>query len=249
MLEANLALLRTTAATVTVLGRSADENAIRGAVAHADGVLLSGGGLSDTWQDLVDQRPALLTEAVRRSVPVVAGGQTIGPLLRRAARCAGRCTRRRGAARCPRAAPHWRSPRGSASAPTASSTRSTMRSCSPGRRRSTARCPRTAVHRRHARRLVRLRGGIAGLRGGGAARGRGGRARPGARVAPHVASWASARRRRPCRRPAGAPRRAAGSACHVLPVLPVAEAGRVSSTRPDGLVPLPPAGFATCREA
>ncbi len=84
MLDANLALIRGAApeTKVTVLGRSADNDAIRSAVGGADGVLLSGGGnLSDTWPWLVGQRLTLLEEALRRALPVVTGGQTIGPAL------------------------------------------------------------------------------------------------------------------------------------------------------------------------
>lgn len=49
---------------------------------EADGLFLSGGGnLSSTWPELLRQRIALLREARRRGLPVVTGGQTIGPAL------------------------------------------------------------------------------------------------------------------------------------------------------------------------
>jgi polysaccharide pyruvyl transferase WcaK-like protein len=49
---------------------------------EAGGLFLSGGGnLSSTWPELLRQRIALLREARRRGLPVVTGGQTIGPAL------------------------------------------------------------------------------------------------------------------------------------------------------------------------
>jgi polysaccharide pyruvyl transferase WcaK-like protein len=56
--------------------------AIAAALDSASGLFLSGGGnLSSSWPDLLSQRVLLLREARRRGLPVVAGGQTIGPEL------------------------------------------------------------------------------------------------------------------------------------------------------------------------
>ena len=53
------------------------------AVAHADGVIVSGGGnLSSTWPDLLYERIALLCLARTFGKPAVVLGQTIGPALR-----------------------------------------------------------------------------------------------------------------------------------------------------------------------
>jgi polysaccharide pyruvyl transferase WcaK-like protein len=82
MLDANLATLAELAptASVTVLGRSATRTQITQGVARADGVLLSGGGnLSSSWPDLLEQRITLLEAAAAAGVPLVTGGQTIGP--------------------------------------------------------------------------------------------------------------------------------------------------------------------------
>ena len=82
MVDANVARLEDAGAVVTVLGRDAGPTAIAAALAGADGALLSGGGnLSDTWPALLEQRIVFLEDAARRSLPVVAGGQTIGPDL------------------------------------------------------------------------------------------------------------------------------------------------------------------------
>ena len=62
---------------------------IAAALDGADGLLLSGGGnLSSSWPDLLRQRILLLREARRRGLPVVTGGQTIGPELGDAERAA-----------------------------------------------------------------------------------------------------------------------------------------------------------------
>jgi polysaccharide pyruvyl transferase WcaK-like protein len=108
MLAANLEVLRrqAPAVRVTVIGRSAAgvaerfgvtalaapsgatlENgrlpkAIAAALDTAGGLFLSGGGnLSSSWPELLHQRILLLREARRRGLPVVTGGQTIGPEL------------------------------------------------------------------------------------------------------------------------------------------------------------------------
>ena len=81
MLEANLEVLRRhdPAVQVTVIGRSA---AGIEELANADGFFLSGGGnLSSSWPDLLHQRIQLMQEARRRGLPIVTGGQTIGPEL------------------------------------------------------------------------------------------------------------------------------------------------------------------------
>ena len=108
MLAANLAVLRRhhPDLRVTVIGRTAAEVAerygvtalaapavqelgsgrlpreIAAAFEGAGGLFLSGGGnLSSTWPELLHQRIALLREARRLGLPVVTGGQTIGPEL------------------------------------------------------------------------------------------------------------------------------------------------------------------------
>jgi len=64
-------------------GGSADVNPTVAAVAHADGVVVSGGGnLSSTWPDLLYERIALLSLARVFGKPAVVLGQTIGPKLR-----------------------------------------------------------------------------------------------------------------------------------------------------------------------
>lgn len=115
MLVANLEALRRQDPTVrvTVIGRSATcvqewpgvtalaaprvatlEDAplpkeLAAAFAEADGLFLSGGGnLSSSWPELLRQRVMLLREAQRRGLPVVSGGQTIGPDLAAAERSA-----------------------------------------------------------------------------------------------------------------------------------------------------------------
>jgi polysaccharide pyruvyl transferase WcaK-like protein len=82
MLDANLALLAEELpdAEVSVRGRAATLAELQHAVSTADAVLVSGGGnLSSTWPHLLDQRIVLLEAAAARGVPVVTGGQTIGP--------------------------------------------------------------------------------------------------------------------------------------------------------------------------
>jgi polysaccharide pyruvyl transferase WcaK-like protein len=108
MLAANLATLRRhdPAIRVTVIGRNtagvaerfgvtvlaaprvstlADvrlPEAVAAALADAGGLFLSGGGnLSSSWPELLRQRALLLREAKRRGLPIVTGGQTIGPNL------------------------------------------------------------------------------------------------------------------------------------------------------------------------
>ena len=108
MLVANLAALRRQepALRVTVIGRSVAgvgerygvkalaapavssltagrcPREVAEALDGAGGLFLSGGGnLSSSWPDLLRQRLLLLREARRRGLPVVAGGQTIGPDL------------------------------------------------------------------------------------------------------------------------------------------------------------------------
>lgn len=55
---------------------------IEAALAEAGGLFISGGGnLSSSWPDLLRLRIALLRTARRLDLPVVAGGQTIGPEL------------------------------------------------------------------------------------------------------------------------------------------------------------------------
>jgi polysaccharide pyruvyl transferase WcaK-like protein len=87
MLAANVAALRRHDPTiqVTVVGRSAEARLPATAAAALDGaaaLFLSGGGnLSSSWPELLRQRVLWLREARRRQVPVVTGGQTIGPEL------------------------------------------------------------------------------------------------------------------------------------------------------------------------
>ena len=84
MMDANLALLRRAqpAPAVKVIGGGAGRMAIAEAMADVDAAFISGGGnLSDTWPQLLDQRLAVIEEAARRSIPVVVGGQTVGPSL------------------------------------------------------------------------------------------------------------------------------------------------------------------------
>jgi polysaccharide pyruvyl transferase WcaK-like protein len=82
MLEANVAALRRQDpdARITVIGRGAAADAA--ALADAGGLFISGGGnLCSAWPDLLRQRIQLLLEARRRGIPIVTGGQTIGPEL------------------------------------------------------------------------------------------------------------------------------------------------------------------------
>jgi polysaccharide pyruvyl transferase WcaK-like protein len=89
MLEANLEALRRydPAVQVTVIGRSAVASGelpetIAATLAEADGLFLSGGGnLSSSWPGLLHQRVLWMREARRRGLPIVTGGQTIGPEL------------------------------------------------------------------------------------------------------------------------------------------------------------------------
>jgi polysaccharide pyruvyl transferase WcaK-like protein len=85
MLAANLAALRRLepAVRVTVIGRGTVlPKTIDAAVAKAGGLFLSGGGnLSSSWPDLLHQRVLWMREARRRGLPIVTGGQTIGPEL------------------------------------------------------------------------------------------------------------------------------------------------------------------------
>jgi phytanoyl-CoA hydroxylase len=88
MLVANLEALRwqDPNAHVTVIGRNATE-AIAEVLADAGGLFVSGGGnLSSSWPELLDQRIQWMREARRRGLPVVTGGQTIGPELATAER-------------------------------------------------------------------------------------------------------------------------------------------------------------------
>ena len=108
MLEANLERLRRhdPAVRVTVIGRGVEgleerlgvtalaapdgaslaearlPAAVTAALDEADGFFLSGGGnLCSSWPDLLRQRILLLREARKRGLPIVTGGQTIGPEL------------------------------------------------------------------------------------------------------------------------------------------------------------------------
>ncbi len=87
MLEANLETLRRhhPGGQMTVIGRrpAAGEEELCGAVlAGASGLFISGGGnLSSSWPDLVRQRLLWMREARRRQLPIVTGGQTLGPEL------------------------------------------------------------------------------------------------------------------------------------------------------------------------
>ncbi len=83
MLEANLEALRRHDPTVriTVIGRDAAQTPAE-ALARAGGLFVSGGGnLSSSWPGLLHQRIRWMREARRRGLPVVTGGQTIGPEL------------------------------------------------------------------------------------------------------------------------------------------------------------------------
>ena len=94
MLAANLETLRRLdpGVRLTVIGRSAaaaGEREVAAALAKADGLFVSGGGnLSSTWPELFRQRIALMREARRRRLPIVTGGQTLGPGLTAAERAA-----------------------------------------------------------------------------------------------------------------------------------------------------------------
>lgn len=80
MLAANLEALRRydPDVRVTVIGRGTPAAALDG----AGGLFLSGGGnLSSSWPELLQQRVQLIREAQERGLPVVTGGQTIGPEL------------------------------------------------------------------------------------------------------------------------------------------------------------------------
>jgi polysaccharide pyruvyl transferase WcaK-like protein len=89
MLQANLEALRreNPAVRVTVIGRSAVDSGelpetLAATFAEADGLFLSGGGnLSSSWPGLLHQRILWMREARRRGLPIVTGGQTIGPEL------------------------------------------------------------------------------------------------------------------------------------------------------------------------
>ncbi len=83
MLVANVEALRRhdPEIRVTVIGREAREGAAA-VLEGADGLFLSGGGnLSSSWPELLHQRIWWINEARRRGLPVVTGGQTIGPEL------------------------------------------------------------------------------------------------------------------------------------------------------------------------
>jgi len=92
MLAANLEALRRhgPALHVTVIGRAAavmKEREVAAVLAGAGGLFISGGGnLCSSWPDLVRQRVLWMREARRRGLPVVTGGQTIGPYLTTAER-------------------------------------------------------------------------------------------------------------------------------------------------------------------
>ena len=94
MLVANLEGLRRLdpEVRVTVIGRkeiALGEREIAAILAGAGGLFLSGGGnLSSTWPDLVRQRVLWMREARRRRIPIVTGGQTIGPDLTSTGRAA-----------------------------------------------------------------------------------------------------------------------------------------------------------------
>ncbi len=95
MLVANVGALRrhNPEVRVTVIGREVRGEA-RGPSAAAvlegaDGLFVSGGGnLSSSWPELLHQRIRWIGEARRRGLPVVTGGQTIGPKLNPADRSA-----------------------------------------------------------------------------------------------------------------------------------------------------------------
>jgi polysaccharide pyruvyl transferase WcaK-like protein len=88
MLVANVEALRRhdPEIRVTVIGRevSGETGSLNAATVleRTDGLFLSGGGnLSSSWPELLHQRIWWLGEARRRGLPVVTGGQTIGPEL------------------------------------------------------------------------------------------------------------------------------------------------------------------------
>src|SRR4051812_32905397 len=87
MLVANLEALRREDpdVQVTMVGRTEvalGEREIANVLAGASGLFISGGGnLCSTWPDLVRQRVLWMREARRRGLPIVTGGQTIGPDL------------------------------------------------------------------------------------------------------------------------------------------------------------------------
>jgi polysaccharide pyruvyl transferase WcaK-like protein len=88
MLEANLENLRRHDPNVqiTVIGRAEipfGEREVAAVLDEAVGLFVSGGGnLSSSWPDLLQQRILWIREARRRGLPVVTGGQTIGPELK-----------------------------------------------------------------------------------------------------------------------------------------------------------------------
>src|SRR6185369_8615273 len=87
MLAANIEALRRDdpAVNVTVIGRSSEAQRPATAAATLDraaALFVSGGGnLSSSWPELLQQRIAWMREAWRREIPIVTGGQTIGPSL------------------------------------------------------------------------------------------------------------------------------------------------------------------------
>ena len=94
MMEANLEQLRRQDPVVQfkVIGRAAvamHEREVAAILADAGGLFISGGGnLSSSWPALVHQRVLWMREARRRRLPIVTGGQTIGPDLSAAQRAA-----------------------------------------------------------------------------------------------------------------------------------------------------------------
>src|ERR1700760_1362668 len=95
MLVANVEALRrhNPEVRVTVIGREvrgeAGEPSAAAVLEGADGLFVSGGGnLSSSWPELLHQRIRWIGEARRRGLPVVTGGQTIGPELKPADRSA-----------------------------------------------------------------------------------------------------------------------------------------------------------------
>lgn len=87
MLVANLENLRRQdpAVHITVVGRGElafGEREVAAALDGAGGLFISGGGnLSSSWPALLHQRVLWIREAQRRGLPVVLGGQTLGPEL------------------------------------------------------------------------------------------------------------------------------------------------------------------------
>jgi polysaccharide pyruvyl transferase WcaK-like protein len=82
MLEANVAALRRhdPDVRINVIGRGAA--AVAADLADAGALFVSGGGnLCSSWPDLLRQRIQLILEARRQGIPIVTGGQTIGPEL------------------------------------------------------------------------------------------------------------------------------------------------------------------------